>query len=65
MDNPFHPMYNYGTEKLECVSKCSKMQFRVDLPAFQGDFPQACWRQVKEIQHRNTGEDAEIALQAF
>ena len=26
---------------LECVSKCRKMQFRVDLPAFQGDFPQA------------------------
>ena len=26
---------------LECVSKCREMQFRVDLPAFQGDFPQA------------------------
>ena len=26
---------------LECVSKCRKMQFRVDLAAFQGDFPQA------------------------
>ena len=26
---------------LECVSKCRKMQFRVDLPVFQGDFPQA------------------------
>jgi hypothetical protein len=25
---------------LECVSKCREMQFRVDLPAFQGDFPQ-------------------------
>jgi len=23
------------------------MQFRVDLPAFQGDFLQAYWRQVK------------------
>ena len=27
--------------KLECVSKCREMQFRVDLAAFQGDFPQA------------------------
>ena len=27
--------------RLECVSKCRKMQFLVDLPAFQGDFPQA------------------------
>jgi hypothetical protein len=26
--------------RLECVSKCREMQFRVDLPAFQGDFPQ-------------------------
>ena len=26
---------------LECVSKGREMQFRVDLPAFQGDFPQA------------------------
>ncbi len=26
---------------LECVSKCEEMQFRVDLAAFQGDFPQA------------------------
>ena len=28
-------------DTLECVSKCREMQFRVDLPAFQGDFPQA------------------------
>jgi hypothetical protein len=41
------------------------MQFRVDLPAFQGDFPQACWRQVKGNQRRNAGKDAVIALQAF
>ena len=27
---------------LECVSKCQEMQFRADLTAFQGDFPQAC-----------------------
>ncbi len=47
---------------LECVSKCREMQFRVDLLAFQGDFPQACWQQVKG---RNAGKDAEIALQAF
>jgi hypothetical protein len=26
---------------LECVSKCREMQFRADLAAFQGDFPQA------------------------
>ena len=26
---------------LECVSKCREMQFRGDLSAFQGDFPQA------------------------
>ena len=30
--------------RLECVSKCREMQFRVDLPAFQGDFPQVYWR---------------------
>jgi hypothetical protein len=41
------------------------MQFQVDLPAFQGDFPQACWRQVKGNQRRNAGKDAVIALQAF
>ena len=28
-------------EALECVSKCREMQFRADLAAFQGDFPQA------------------------
>ena len=27
--------------RLECVSKCREMQFRADLAAFQGDFPQA------------------------
>jgi hypothetical protein len=32
---------NIVAEMLECVSKCREMQFRVDLPAFQGDFPQA------------------------
>ena len=26
---------------LECVSKMRDVQFRVDLPAFQGDFPKA------------------------
>ena len=26
---------------IECVSKCREMQFRADLAAFQGDFPQA------------------------
>ena len=31
----------FRERSLECVSKCRKMQFRVDLPAFQGDFPQA------------------------
>ena len=31
-------------QALECVSKCREMQFRVDLPAFQGDFPQVYWR---------------------
>ncbi len=41
------------------------MQFRVDLLAFQGDFPQACWRQVKGNQRRNAGKDAVIALQAL
>jgi hypothetical protein len=41
------------------------VQFRVDWAAFQGDFPQACWRQVKENQRRNAGKDAENALQAF
>ena len=29
---------------LECVSKSQEMQFRVDLTAFQGDFPQVYWR---------------------
>ena len=48
---------------LKCVSKCRKMQFRVDLPAFQGDFPQPCWRQVKENQHRNAGKDAVTATE--
>ena len=28
-------------QTLECVSKMRHVQFRVDLPAFQGDFPQA------------------------
>ena len=31
-------------QALECVSKCREMQFRVDLTAFQGDFPQVYWR---------------------
>ena len=31
----------FRERSLECVSKCREMQFRVDLPAFQGDFPQA------------------------
>ena len=52
-------------KRLECVSKCREMQFRVDLAAFQGDFPQACWRQVKGNQRRNAGKDAENALPAF
>jgi hypothetical protein len=30
-----------GIDAYECVSKCREMQFRVDSPAFQGDFPQA------------------------
>ena len=34
-------VYQTAPDMLECVSKCRKMQFRVDLPAFQGDFPQA------------------------
>ena len=29
---------------LGCVSKCWEMQFRVDLTAFQGGFPQVYWR---------------------
>jgi hypothetical protein len=41
------------------------MQFRVDLTAFQGGFPQAYWLQVKEKQHRNAVKDTENALQAF
>jgi len=41
------------------------MQFRADLTAFQGDSPQACWRQVKGNQRRNAGKEAENALQAF
>ena len=48
---------------LECVSKCRKMQFRVGLPAVQGDFPQACWRQVKGNQRRNEGKDAVSATE--
>ena len=50
---------------LGCVSKSQEMQFRVDLPSFQGDFPQACWRQVKGNKRRNAGKDAENALQGF
>ena len=38
---------------LECVSKSWKMQFRANQVAVQGDFPQACWRQVKGNQRRN------------
>ena len=38
-------VYRYDDELvikvLECVSKCREMQFRADLAAFQGDFPQA------------------------
>ena len=29
------------TQFLECVSEYREMQFRADLAAFQGDFPQA------------------------
>ena len=43
-------------EELECVSKTREMQFRVDLAAFQGAFPQAYWLQVNEKQHRNAVE---------
>ena len=50
---------------LECVSKSREMQFRVDLTAFQGAFPQAYWLQVKEKQHRNAVKYAENALQGF
>jgi len=46
---------------LECVSKMRNVQFRVDWAAFQGDFPQAYWLQVKEKQHRNAVQDAENA----
>ena len=31
----------FRERSLECVSKCREMQFQVDLPAFQGNFPQA------------------------
>ena len=34
-------LWQQAMEKLECVSKCREMQFRADLTAFQGDFPQA------------------------
>ena len=41
--HPFHlPLfYDVCILFLECVSKYQEMQFRVDLTAFQGDFPQA------------------------
>jgi hypothetical protein len=34
-------------ESLECVSKVSDVQVRVDFSSKQGGKPQACWRQVK------------------
>ena len=46
---------------LGCVSKVQDVQFRADLTAFQGDFPQACWRQVKGNQRRNAGKGAVTA----
>ena len=39
------------------------MQFRVDLTAFQGAFPQAYWLQVKEKQRRNAVIDAVTATE--
>ena len=37
------PREKFWWNRSECISKCRKTQFRVDLLAFQGDFPQACW----------------------
>ena len=34
------PFVTIDLHCLECVSKCREMQFRVDLTAFQGAFPQ-------------------------
>ena len=50
---------------LGCVSKSWKMQFRANQAAVQGDFPQACWRQVKGNQRRNAAQDAENAWSGF
>lgn len=50
---------------LGCVSKSQGMQFRAKLAAFQGDFPQAYWLQVKGKQHRKAAKSAENALRGF
>ena len=65
MKNPTLPVRGKRGGKLECVTKMRDVQFRVDWAAYQGDFPQACWRQVKGNQRRNAGKDAVTALQAF
>ena len=64
-ENVYDIYINHSAENtfvwLECVSKMRDVQFRVDWAAFQGDFPQACWRPVKGNQRTNAGKGAVTA----